>query len=60
MDLAYNDVTDVGLQALVVALATGAAPKLTKLVLEQTKISDIGKNMLVGLQMMRKGVVCSL
>ncbi|KAJ1445259.1 hypothetical protein M885DRAFT_502750 [Pelagophyceae sp. CCMP2097] len=60
MDLSYNDITDVGLQALIVSLATGAAPKLTKLVVEQTKVSDIGKRMVAGLQMMRKDIMTSL
>lgn len=60
MDLSYNDITDVGVQTLVTAIASNAAgmKALSSIKLSNNpKITAIGKSMLNGLSLMRKSLV---
>ena len=59
-DLSYNDISDAGFQALLLALATGAAPDLTFLRLDHTKLSDLGKRQFNALKTLRKGLSISM
>lgn len=54
LDLSYNEITDVGVQQLMFALAAGNAPHLKTFNLGKTQITDIGKRQLTGLKMLRK------
>lgn len=57
LDLSYNDISDAGLQPLIVALASGLAPHLTKLTLLHTRISDVARRQLKGLALLRKSLL---
>lgn len=58
LDLAHNHIKDVGVQALVAALAGGAAPNLRELRLYSNEFGDLGKTMLSqGLPVFRKKLV---
>jgi len=59
LDLSYNDITDAGLQPLLLALATGSAPDLVDLKLDHTKISDLGRRQFQALQALRKNLAVS-
>lgn len=55
IDLSYNDLTDTGIQQLICALATGAAPTLRTLKLGRTLLSEVGKRQLLqGLGVIRR------
>uniref|UniRef100_A0A7S3K4E0 Activator of Hsp90 ATPase AHSA1-like N-terminal domain-containing protein n=1 Tax=Aureoumbra lagunensis TaxID=44058 RepID=A0A7S3K4E0_9STRA len=56
LDLSYNEITDAGLQPLLCALATGAAPSLRTLRFDQTKLSDVAKKQFIGLTSIRKNI----
>ena len=61
VDLQHNAIEDAGVQALVVALAGGAAPALKELRLDGNKgITQVGRNLLTGLGLMRKGLKVSI
>lgn len=57
LDLSYNDISDAGLQPLIVALASGLAPHLTKLTLRHLRISDVARRQLKGLALLRKSLL---
>lgn len=55
LDLSHNKIKDSGVQALVAALAGGAAPNLRELRLYSNEFGDLGKTMLTqGLSVFRK------
>jgi len=55
LDLSHNHVKDAGVQALVAALAAGAAPNLQELKLYNNEFGDLGQTMLTqGLPVFRK------
>jgi hypothetical protein len=55
LDLSHNHVKDAGVQSLVAALATGAAPNLQDLKLYSNEFGDLGQTMLTqGLPVFRK------
>ena len=56
LDLSYNEITDVGVQELMFALAKGDAPQLKTFNLQRTKITPIGKKQLGGLRVLRKAL----
>jgi len=56
LNLAFNQITDSGIQALVTALATGAGKGLKELNVSNNPFGDMGKSMLGGVGMMRKGL----
>jgi len=56
LNLSFNEIGDVGIQALVTALATGAAKNLEKLEINNNKFGDMGRRMMGGVTMMRKGL----
>jgi hypothetical protein len=61
LDFSYNDgITDAGLQGLICKLAVGAAPNLTELDLEQTKITKMGQKQLMGLTAIRRKIQLKL
>ena len=57
INLAFNQIGDVGIQALVTALATGAAKNLQKLEVNNNTFGEMGTRMMRGVTMMRKGLV---
>ena len=59
LDLSYNDLSDAGLQPLLCALATDAAPNLKTLRLDRTNLTDIAKRQLAGLRCIRKHLAVS-
>merc|ERR1712113_510649 len=55
LDISHNHIKDAGVQALVGALAAGAAPNLRELRLYSNDFGDLGKTMLTqGLSVLRK------
>merc|ERR1712070_1118488 len=56
LNLAFNHISDVGVQALATAFATGAAKNLKELTLHNNKFGEIGKNIMKGIGIMRKGL----
>ena len=60
LDLRHNQFGDVGVQHLVLSLAGGAAPRLEELRLQGTKLTTVGRNMLQGLSLVRKGIAVKL
>eukprot|EP00931_Biecheleriopsis_adriatica_P117283 TRINITY_DN92818_c0_g1_i1.p1 TRINITY_DN92818_c0_g1~~TRINITY_DN92818_c0_g1_i1.p1 ORF type:complete len:260 (+),score=68.32 TRINITY_DN92818_c0_g1_i1:47-826(+) len=55
LDLAHNHIKDAGIQALVAALAAGAAPNLRELRVYSNEFGELGKTMLTqGLPVFRK------
>merc|ERR1711977_732497 len=56
LNLSFNQIGDVGIQAFVTALASGAAKGLKVLKLDNNPFGDMGKRMLSGVKMMRKGL----
>ncbi|CAK9088117.1 unnamed protein product [Durusdinium trenchii] len=55
LDLSHNSIKDTGVQALVAALASGAAPKLRELKLYSNEFGQLGETMLTqGLPVFRK------
>lgn len=55
LDLSHNQIRDVGVQALVAALASGGAPNLKELKLYANEFSSLGESMLTqGLPVFRK------
>lgn len=55
LDLAHNHIKDAGIQALVAALAAGAAPNLRELRLYSNEFGELGQTMLTqGLPVFRK------
>jgi len=55
LDLSHNKINDVGVQALVAALAAGAAPNLKELRIYSNEFGELGKTMLTqGLSILRK------
>jgi len=55
LDLSHNHIKDAGVQALVAALAAGAAPNLQELKLYSNEFGDLGQTMLTqGLPVFRK------
>lgn len=56
LNLAFNHITDVGIQSLATSLATGGAKSLTELKLHNNPFGDMGKRMVGGIEMMRKGL----
>jgi len=56
MNLSFNQITDVGVQALVTALATGAAKGLQEITITNNPLGDMGKRMLDGVKFMRKNL----
>merc|ERR1712050_629602 len=55
LDLSHNHIKDAGIQALVAALAGGAAPKLRELRLYSNNFGELGQTMLTqGLPVFRK------
>jgi hypothetical protein len=55
LDLSHNHIKDAGVQALVAALAAGAAPNLEELKLYNNEFGDLGQTMLTqGLPVFRK------
>ena len=61
LDLSYNDITDVGVQALVAALASGAAARVATLRLAHNPgITAVGRSMLNGLALMRKAIAIEM
>jgi len=55
LDLTHNQIKDQGVQALVAALAAGAAPNLRELKIYRNEFGDLGKTMLTqGLSVFRK------
>lgn len=56
IDLAFNQITDVGIQTLVTALAMGAAKGLQELVINNNNFGDMGKRMVAGASLIRKGL----
>ncbi|KAJ8604335.1 hypothetical protein CTAYLR_002509 [Chrysophaeum taylorii] len=57
LDLSYNDITDAGIQHVMCALATGAAPHLKHLRLDHTKITSLSRRQLFdGLKVLRRGL----
>merc|ERR1719486_1295912 len=55
LDLSHNSIKDAGVQALVAALAAGAAPNLKELRLYSNEFSELGQTMLTqGLPVFRK------
>ena len=61
IDLQHNAIEDGGVQTLVLALATGAAPALRELRLDGNHgITQVGRNLLTGLGLMRKELVIKL
>jgi hypothetical protein len=58
IDLSHNHIKDAGIQALVAALAGGAAPKLKELRLYSNDFGELGQTMLTqGLPVFRKKLV---
>lgn len=58
IDLSHNHIKDAGVQALVAALAGGAAPKLKELRLYSNEFGELGQTMLTqGLPVFRKKLV---
>merc|ERR1711998_452779 len=60
LNISFNQITDVGVQTLVTGLATGAAKELKELNVANNKFGDMGKRMLGGVGMMRKGLVVTV
>ena len=60
LDLSYNEITDVGVQELMFALAAGKAPTLKTFNLRNTKLTDVGRRQLGGLKMIRKTLTVEL
>merc|ERR1712039_950993 len=55
LDISHNHIKDAGIQALVAALAAGAAPNLRELKVYSNEFGDLGKTMLTqGLPVFRK------
>merc|ERR1712187_458762 len=55
IDLSHNHIKDAGVQALVAALAAGAAPNLQELKIYSNDFGDLGQTMLTqGLPVFRK------
>jgi len=55
LDLSHNHIKDTGIQTLVAALSTGAAPNLKELKVYSNEFGDLGKTMLTqGLPVFRK------
>merc|ERR1719439_512651 len=55
LDLTHNRIKEQGVQALVAALAAGAAPNLRELKIYRNEFGDLGKTMLTqGLSVFRK------
>merc|ERR1711957_937024 len=55
LDLSHNHIKDTGIQPLVAALSTGAAPNLKELKVYSNEFGDLGKTMLTqGLPVFRK------
>jgi len=54
LDLSHNEITDIGVQALVTGLAMGGAKNLKELKICRNQYGVMGRNMLAGLQAMRK------
>ena len=53
LDLSGTGITDTGLQPLVAALACGACPQLSVLLLRNNPLSMVGETMVQGLRRMR-------
>merc|ERR1711977_361388 len=56
LNLSFNQITDVGVQALVTAMAGGAAKGLEELLIHNNQIGNMGVRMLEGLKFMRKNL----
>lgn len=56
LNLSFNQITDAGVQGLVTQLATGMAKELVEINLCNNTFGDLGKRMLDGIKMMRKGL----
>jgi len=56
LDLSHNEIGDLGVQGLVTCLAMGGAKGLKDLRIISNKYGAMGRNMLAGLQTMRKGM----
>merc|ERR1711988_716159 len=56
LNMAFNQITDAGIQALVTAIASGAAKGLEELNVSNNQYGDMGKRMLGGLGFMRKNL----
>jgi len=56
LNVSFNQITDVGVQALVTALATGAAKGLVEISITNNQIGEMGQRMLDGVKFMRKGM----
>jgi len=56
LNVSFNQITDVGVQALVTALATGAAKGLVEISITNNQIGEMGQRMLSGVGFMRKGL----
>jgi len=56
LNLAFNQVTDAGIQALVTALASGAAKGLEEINVSNNKFGEMGQRILGGLRFMRKNL----
>jgi len=54
LDISHNEISDIGVQALVTAMAMGAAKNLKELRITANKYGHMGRNMLTGLDAMRK------
>jgi len=54
LNLSFNAITDVGVQAIVTGFATGAAKGLMEMQLQNNNVGDMGKRMLDGVKFMRK------
>jgi len=56
LNLSFNQIGDKGIQAFVTALASGAAKGLQVLKLDNNPFGEMGRRMLSGVSMMRKGL----
>jgi len=56
LDLSHNEIGDLGVQALVTAMAMGGAKNLKEFRVTSNKYGHMGRNMLSGLDTMRKGM----
>lgn len=56
LNLSFNQITDVGVQILVTAIATGAGKGLKEINIANNQFGDMGARMLSGVGMMRKGL----
>ena len=56
LDVSHNEISDIGVQSLVTAMAMGAAKNLKELRITSNRYGHMGRNMLTGMDAMRKNM----